>query len=77
MGAGFKGSQGVGLAGFGQGERQLARGVVGEGGGETGHGDLDRMCSGFVLTGFRLGGGGCTSWLAMLGGPTNANLCVL
>ena len=38
------------LAGLGEGERQLARGAVGEFGGETGHGDLDRLRSLFVLT---------------------------
>lgn len=37
------------LAGFGQGERQLARRAIGEFGGEGGHGDLDRRSSCFVL----------------------------
>ena len=37
------------LASFGQGERKIAGGAVGEFGGESGHGDLDRVCSCFVL----------------------------
>jgi hypothetical protein len=38
------------LAGLGESEWQFAGGAVGEFGGESGHGDLDRLCSLFVLT---------------------------